>query len=126
MTAIPSQNSVASLVDAGPNKIYKPLRKHSLSAKRNTLKSVNSTKDFTSAFRPTSPQMQNSANLRLIMERKERFFTQIKAYKKQKEGYDKIFHVEMCEDPKLDPEKLESKLQKQMPTRKQMFAVADF
>lgn len=32
----------------------------------------------------------------------------------------------MKEDPRRDPTEVEAKLQKQMPTRKQMFAISDF
>ena len=70
--------------------------------------------------------MQSSTNLRLAKERKEKFFEMIKAYKKRKEEYDKKFQEQMKEDPRRDPAEVEAKLQKQMPTRKQMFAISDF
>ena len=56
--------------------------------------------------------MLTSSNNRLVQERKDKFFEQIKAYKKKKEEFDKKFHEKMKEDPRRDPAEVEAKLQK--------------
>lgn len=67
-----------------------------------------------------------TTNSKVAKERQALFFTQIKEYKTRKEDFDKRLENMAKENPHENPEALEQRLQRALPTRKQMFAVQDF